>query len=1049
MTGFTLDWQSVDIDGTNTLSGGGETVGVTISTPENWDCDSWDMGKVGGDTTLKSSGVDDPTKVQLDFTDTVENVCFELYDVDSGSGWDDKITIVALDADGNEIPVVFSDLANHTVDGNSVEGNGNTNPGVEGSGAADSVTVSIAGPVQSITIYHDNGDSASKAGTVGISDMTFDLADHTPAPVDGTSGDDIMLPGYVDAQGDTIDGADGDDDTVYGYDGDDVIAGGEGSNTLFGGSGDDVFIGGAGSDQFHGGSGQDNLDYSNSDAAVTVNLSTHELSGGDADNDYILSGIDGAIGSDYDDTLIGFDEEGSSAEDTFTNEFFGGKGDDYIEGKDGADRLDGGDDNDEIYGGAGADSIDGGAGVDVISGGADADRIVVASAADGIGDLVDGGTDGDDNDVLDLTNAGPFRVVNETVDADGDSTSGTVEFLDPTTGNVLGSMEFSEIETILGDRSMPDGTVHGTTGDDVMTPGFVDAQGDTIDGADGDNDIIEAGDGNDEVRAGEGDDLVYAGAGDDSVDGGNGNDTIYGEDGDDILRGRAGDDTLFGGDGDDQLFGGGDSTSDTLYGGDGSDTATGGAGDDVIDTSGPVDVANNIGTPDRGYPGLYADDDDPTNDMDTVYGGGGNDIITTGDDADSVEGGEGNDTIYSGIDDDTVDGGKGDDLIVGGEGNDILEGGQGNDVIYGGLETTDVLDIPDETDLRPDNGLDTIYGGAGDDTIYGRDDDDVIYGGADNDVIFGGIDNDTMYGDKGNDVFDGGEGEDLAYGGADEDTFNYASAEDAFGDVVDGGSEGTDYDTLDLTNVGHYQIINQTVDADGDSTSGTILFYDDIDGGITGEMQFSEIENIVDPTPPPPPTPICFTPGTLIATMEGEKLVEHLKVGDRVITRDNGAQEIRWIGSRAMTGAQLQANPHMQPILVRKGSLGNGLPERDMLLSPNHRVLVHSAEVGLLFNEPEVLVAAKHLVNADKGIVSVCASQTTYLHFMFDHHEVVLSNGAWTESFQPGDQAMASVSDAARDEIIELFPELSNSQGRDSYASSRPSLKAFEAKMLK
>lgn len=1039
MTDFTLDWQSVDIDGTNTLSGGGETVGVTISTP-----DKWNLGKVGGDTTLKSSGAEDPNKVQLEFTDPVENVTFELYDVDSGSGWDDKITIVALDADGNEISVVFSDLAKHTVDGNSVEGNGNASPGVEGSGAADSVTVSITGPVQSITIYHDNGDSASVAGTVGISDISFDLAVCDPDPVDGTDGDDVMLPGYVDAQDDTIDGADGDDDTVYGYGGNDVIAGGEGSNTLFGGSGDDVFIGGAGSDQFHGGSGQDNLDYSNSDAAVTVNLSTQELSGGDADNDYILSGIDGAIGSDFDDTLIGFDEENSGADDRFTNEFFGGKGDDYIDGKGGADRLYGGDDDDEIYGGAGADTIDGGAGVDAISAGADADRIIVTSAADGIGDMVDGGTEGDDNDVLDLTNAGPFRVVNETVDADGDSTSGTVEFLDPTAGDVLGTMEFTEIETILGDRSYPDGTVHGTAGDDIMNPGFVDAQGDTIDGDDGDDDIIEAGAGDDTVVAGEGDDLVYAGSGDDSVDGGNGNDTIYGEDGDDILRGRAGDDTLFGGDGDDQLFGGGDSTSDTLYGGDGSDTATGGAGDDVIDTSGPVDVANGIGTPDRGYPGLYGDDDDPTNDMDTVYGGGGNDTIRTGDDADSVDGGDGNDTIYSGIDDDTVDGGKGDDLIVGGEGNDIIEGGQGNDVIYGGLETTDVLDIPDETDLRPDNGLDTIYGGAGNDTIYGRDDDDLIYGGADDDVIYGGIDDDTMYGDKGDDIFGGGHGNDAAYGGADKDTFTYDSAEDAIGDTVDGGSGGDDYDTLDLTNVGDYRIINQTVDADGNSTSGTVQFRDETDGSVTGELHFSEIENILDPTPPP-----CFTPGTLIATMDGEKRVENLKLGDRIITRDNGAQEIRWLGSKAMTGAVLQANPHLQPILIRKGALGKGLPERDMLVSQNHRILVNNAEVGLLFNEPEVLVAAKHLVNADKGISLVSASQTTYVHFMFDHHEVVLSDGTWTESFQPGDQAMASVSAAQRDEITELFPELAHTQGREAYASSRLSLKAYEAKLLK
>jgi Ca2+-binding RTX toxin-like protein len=217
------------------LTGGGETVGVHVSTPTNGDGDNWMIGDVGGDTTLKSSDVDDPTKVQLDFTAPVENITFQLYDVDSGAGWDDKITIIALDADGNQVPVVFSDLYLHTVSGNTVEGNGNAGPGVEGPGALDSVTVTIAGPVQWLKIYHDDGDSATSSGTVGISDLHFDLAEEF-GPVDGTSGDDIMLPGFVDAQNDTIDGADGNNDEIYGYEGNDQISAGAGNDTVFGGA---------------------------------------------------------------------------------------------------------------------------------------------------------------------------------------------------------------------------------------------------------------------------------------------------------------------------------------------------------------------------------------------------------------------------------------------------------------------------------------------------------------------------------------------------------------------------------------------------------------------------------------------------------------------------------------------------------------------------------------------------------------------------------------------------------------------------------------------
>ena len=73
---------------------------------------------------------------------------------------------------------------------------------------------------------------------------------------------------------------------------------------------------------------------------------------------------------------------------------------------------------------------------------------------------------------------------------------------------------------------------------------------------------------------------------------------------------------------------------------------------------------------------------------------------------------------------------------------------------------------------------------------------------------------------------------------------------------------------------------------------------------------------------------------------------------------------------------------------------------------------------------------------------------TTYIHFMFDHHEVVLSNGAWTESFQPGDMSLKGVGNAQRNEIFELFPELRTRDGIEDYQAARRSLKKHEAKLL-
>jgi LmbE family N-acetylglucosaminyl deacetylase len=191
----------------------------------------------------------------------------------------------------------------------------------------------------------------------------------------------------------------------------------------------------------------------------------------------------------------------------------------------------------------------------------------------------------------------------------------------------------------------------------------------------------------------------------------------------------------------------------------------------------------------------------------------------------------------------------------------------------------------------------------------------------------------------------------------------------------------------------------------------------------------------------------CFTPGTLIATAKGECRVEDLVVGDRVITRDNGMQQIRWLGRCDMPGEVLFSNAHLRPILIRQGALGNDLPLRDMMVSPQHRVLISSDRTSLYFDTPEVLVPAKHLTRME-GIDVVDVPHTSYIHFMFDRHEIVLSDGIWTESFQPGDMSLAALGEASRKELNELFPDLNPHQWVNSYTASRRSLKSYEALVI-
>ena len=99
------------------------------------------------------------------------------------------------------------------------------------------------------------------------------------------------------------------------------------------------------------------------------------------------------------------------------------------------------------------------------------------------------------------------------------------------------------------------------------------------------------------------------------------------------------------------------------------------------------------------------------------------------------------------------------------------------------------------------------------------------------------------------------------------------------------------------------------------------------------------------------------------------------------------------------------------------------MPAQDLLVSPQHRILIRSHIAQRMFGSSEVLVAAKQLL-AINGIEQIAADAVTYFHILFDQHEIVVSNGAETESLYTGPQALRSVGPAARQEILDLFPQL-------------------------
>lgn len=163
----------------------------------------------------------------------------------------------------------------------------------------------------------------------------------------------------------------------------------------------------------------------------------------------------------------------------------------------------------------------------------------------------------------------------------------------------------------------------------------------------------------------------------------------------------------------------------------------------------------------------------------------------------------------------------------------------------------------------------------------------------------------------------------------------------------------------------------------------------------------------------------CFAGGTLIRTDGGDVPVEDLQIGDLIWTADRGFRPIRWIGVRHVSEEMQIANPRLKPVKIKARALGNGVPQRDLFVSRQHRIAVAVNAVA----HQEVLVPAIKLADLP-GIDEVArAQEVSYYHICFDRHEVVLAEGARTESLFLGPQALKAMDDDTREELATLFPE--------------------------
>jgi len=134
----------------------------------------------------------------------------------------------------------------------------------------------------------------------------------------------------------------------------------------------------------------------------------------------------------------------------------------------------------------------------------------------------------------------------------------------------------------------------------------------------------------------------------------------------------------------------------------------------------------------------------------------------------------------------------------------------------------------------------------------------------------------------------------------------------------------------------------------------------------------------------------CFATGTLIATARGEIPVESLRVGDLVVAAHGGAplQPVMWIGHSKVSIARHRKPEHIAPICIKAGALAQGVPFRDLRLSPDHAVFIDGR-----------LVPARLLVNDTSIVQELWCPEVTYWHVELPAHGLLVAEGTVSESY--------------------------------------------------
>jgi Ca2+-binding RTX toxin-like protein len=878
-----------------------------------------------------------------------------------------------------------------------------------------------AGPIDSITFNTvSSNESMMYASRV---DADYVAPDGT---VDGTSGDDSMRVGSTDAQADEVDNSGN------------AVKLGAGNDKISAGSGDDTILGGAGNDYIAGNDGDDRL---HGDADTTEETTFSWANQNIEDGVSVTGGITGVTSSGNIQVTMSVDqgENFRSATMERNDPLY-----DYNELSDSSSIR--------ILGGAeGSDpntakmsidfsSLDSGVSDEVSNvtfGIFDIDQAygfvdeVIVRAYDADGNLIPVNLTAGNSDTLDV-NDETGRAIS--TDAGRGTTNAKTGFLQV---DIAGPVSRIEIEYNNHD---PDDTGHAIRVGDLKMS--------TISATDAGNDTLDGGAGND---------TIYGDGGNDSLSGGADNDSLSGGSGDDRIEGGTGHDTIAGGTGNDAMSGGDDADLFVMEDDFGTDKIAGGEGGKDYDVVTFDALSNGVSVTYTGAEAGTATEGPNSvsfTEIEKLVLTNSSDYVDASIGGVAVDTGAGNDTIKVGDGAYNIDAGTGDDRIIreagttAGDANSVIDAGDGIDtyVAGSGLGADHTVDLAasrldhagnDRGDLLNfenvalENSAASVKGDSKDNTITARgtqdnslsggDGDDSIDGGGGDDNLHGDAGRDTLIGGDGNDTLDGGQDDDQLTGGDGDDVFVYSGGHDTITDFNAGNTGPLDDD--DTTN-------NDFIDLSGYYDKIFDLRADYEDNGILDQSNFettdytynSKFEDgslkfigvqaqhfTYDNT-----GVVCFGKGTAIRTPRGDVLVEDLRVGDPVTTMDNGPQKIRWINKRSYDAEQMQKGSHLHPVLIKRGTFG---AERDLLVSQQHGVLVGQSG--------DSFARAKHLADAAKGVrIAKGKKSVTYVHLMFDDHQVIFAENVPSESFYPGPMALTQMSKPHRAAFSKVLPAL-------------------------